>query len=230
MTIYQLSDFLSFPPPHEAEPEGLLAVGGDLSSQRLILAYSEGIFPWFSPGDPILWWSPDPRMVLYPQDFKVSKSLARTLRKEPFQIKWDTAFEEIVKNCALVPREGQDGTWITEEMIDAYHQLHKIGLAHSVEAYEGDKLVGGLYGISLGGVFFGESMFSLKTDASKICFYHLAKQAEQWNFHFIDCQLPTPHLASLGAVELNRSRFLVELEEALTLRTILGKWKQICPQ
>ncbi|MDQ7055667.1 MAG: leucyl/phenylalanyl-tRNA--protein transferase [Persephonella sp.] len=163
-------------------------MGGDLSPERLIFAYSLGIFPWYSEGEPILWWSPDPRMVLFPQNLKVSRSLKKILKKNIFQIEFDTEFERVINMCASVKRKGQTGTWITPEMVEAYTQLHRLGFAHSVEVYKDGELVGGLYGVSLGGVFFGESMFHTVPDASKVAFVHLVERLKQWNFDMIDCQ------------------------------------------
>ncbi|HEY9149013.1 MAG TPA: leucyl/phenylalanyl-tRNA--protein transferase [Gammaproteobacteria bacterium] len=207
------SDPAHFPDPQYAlvEPDGLLAVGGDLSPARLLNAYRQGIFPWYSDGQPILWWSPNPRCVLYPEQLKVSRSLRKTLRKQPFQVTLDRAFAEVIAACSE-PRPDQDGTWITEEMQQAYIQLHRIGLAHSVECWEGERLVGGLYGVSLGKVFFGESMFSRRSDASKVALVHLAEQLKMWGFGLIDCQVYSEHLASLGAQEVPRETFLEQLD------------------
>jgi len=207
------SDPAHFPDPHYAlvEPDGLLAVGGDLSPARLLNAYRQGIFPWYSDGQPILWWSPNPRAVLFPEHLKVSRSLRKTLRKRPFRVSLDTAFDAVIEACSE-PREDQEGTWITEEMKQAYIHLHRIGFAHSAECWEGDTLVGGLYGVSLGKVFFGESMFTRRSDASKIAFAHLVEQLKAWNFGLIDCQVHTSHLASLGAEDIPRERFLELLD------------------
>lgn len=203
------SDPAHFPDPGYAleEPNGLLAVGGDLSPARLLNAYRQGIFPWFSEGQPILWWSPDPRAVLIPDQFRPSRSLRKSLRKRPFRVSLDTAFAEVIEACSK-PRKDGAGTWITEEMKQAYAQLHRIGFAHSVECWEGDMLVGGLYGVSMGKVFFGESMFSRLTDASKIGFAHLVEQLKEWGFGLIDCQVSSGHLASLGAKDIPRDEFL----------------------
>jgi leucyl/phenylalanyl-tRNA---protein transferase len=206
----------SFPAVTQAlrSPNGLLAAGGDLSTGRLLEAYRHGIFPWFSEGEPILWWSPDPRMVLFPNEFKVSHSLHKTLRNGRHDVRFDCAFEQVMRACAA-PREGANGTWIHEEMIAAYCELHRLGYAHSVETWMNGELVGGLYGIALGKMFYGESMFSRKTDASKIALAHLAAQLERWNFGMIDCQMSTPHLASLGAREIPRSEFVEKLQELI---------------
>ncbi len=205
-----------FPPVTQAlrAPNGLLAAGGDLSVMRLLEAYRHGIFPWFSEGEPILWWSPDPRMVLFPGEFKVSHSLRKTLRKGGHNVRTDTAFEQVMRACAA-PREGASGTWIHEEMIAAYCELHRMGFAHSVETWMDGELVGGLYGVALGRMFYGESMFSRETDASKIALAHLAAQAARWNFGMIDCQMKTPHLASLGAREIPRKEFIDRLQDLI---------------
>jgi len=224
MPIYQLPKEPIFPHPCEAVHDGLLAIGGDLSPERLIAAYSTGIFPWFSNNDPILWWSPNPRMILIPDKFKVSKSLKQTLKKDKFKIRVDFAFEEVIDSCNKVPRKEQNGTWITDDMKNAYIKMHKLGLAHSFEAWEGNKLVGGLYGISLGKAFFGESMFHKRTDASKVAFFYLSEFAKKNKFLFIDCQLPTTHLASLGANEISRDDFLDLLADAMEHPTYKDKW------
>ena len=202
-----------FPPVESAlrSPNGLLAAGGDLQPARLLEAYRRGIFPWFNASDPILWWSPDPRMVLLPDEFKMSNSLRKTLRKGKYEIRTDTAFVEVMRACAS-PREGQDGTWIQEEVINAYVRLHHTGHAHSIETWMDGELVGGLYGVSLGRMFYGESMFSKKTDSSKIALAHLVFQLKRWNFGMIDCQMNTAHLATLGAREIPRSQFLMRLQ------------------
>jgi leucyl/phenylalanyl-tRNA--protein transferase len=205
---------ISFPPVEQAlrSPNGLLAAGGDLSSVRLLQAYRHGIFPWFSEGEPILWWSPEPRMVLFPNEFKVSRSLRKTLRNGNHEIRIDSAFEQVMRACAA-PREGANGTWIHEEMIAAYCDLHRMGYAHSVETWMNGELAGGLYGMALGRMFYGESMFSRRTDASKIALAHLAAQLEKWNFGMIDCQMYTPHLTSLGAREIPRKDFITRLQD-----------------
>ena len=202
----------SFPPVTQAlrAPNGLLAAGGDLSSTRLLEAYRHGIFPWFSESEPILWWSPDPRMVLRPAEFKLSHSLRKTLHKGNHEVRIDSAFERVMRACAA-PRAGANGTWIHEEMIAAYCELHRMGYAHSVETWKDGELVGGLYGMALGRMFYGESMFSRKTDASKIALAHLCAQLARWNFGMIDCQMNTPHLSSLGAREIPRKEFIARL-------------------
>ena len=199
----------SFPALSSAlrDPNGLLAAGADLSPQRLIGAYRQGIFPWFNAGEPILWWSPDPRMVMFPSELKISRSLTKTLRNRRFEVRVDTAFRDVTMACSQVPREGQNGTWISKQMIAAYVELHSLGIAHSFETWIAGELAGGLYGVALGRVFYGESMFSKQTDASKIAFVHLVRQLQRWNFGLIDCQMKTGHLASLGAREIPRQEF-----------------------
>ncbi len=211
MPVYRLSDQLLFPPPEFAEPEGLLAVGGDLSSSRLLLAYSTGIFPWFSEDEPILWWSPDPRCILDPAELKISRSLAKTLRQGRFRTSFDEAFPAVVAACADSRRKHEAGTWITHDMLQAYERLHRLGFAHSVECWQGDELVGGLYGVCLGRCFFGESMFHRSTDASKVALVTLVRWMEEKGWGLIDCQVPNPHLVSLGAKEIPRREFLRRL-------------------
>ena len=224
--ITLLRDNTPFPPVELAlrSPNGLLAAGADLKPERLLDAYRHGIFPWFSAGDPILWWSPDPRMVLFPDEFKVSHSLHKTLRRGNHEVRTDSAFEQVMRACAS-PRDGQDGTWIQEEIIEAYVRLHQMGLAHSIETWMDDELVGGLYGVSLGRMFYGESMFSRKTDASKIALAHLVAQLKRWNFGMIDCQMNTPHLATLGAREIPRRQFLILLQELIHYPDIASPWR-----
>ncbi len=211
MPVYLLSEELIFPPPELAEPQGLLALGGDLSVERLILAYKMGIFPWYSEGEPILWWSPDPRMVLFPEKLHVSKRLNRLLKQGKFQVTFDKAFEQVIKECANVRIEQGQETWLTNEMISAYIELHKAGYAHSVEAWHQNKLAGGLYGIAMGQLFFGESMFTRITNGSKIAFVTLVKQLKKWNFKLIDCQVASHHLGHFGAEEIARKEFLKHL-------------------
>jgi leucyl/phenylalanyl-tRNA--protein transferase len=217
---------LSFPPVNLAlrSPNGLLAAGGDLSPERLLEAYRHGIFPWFSAGEPILWWSPDPRMVLIPGEIRVTRSLDKTLRNSAYEIRTDNAFEQVMRTCAE-PREGQNGTWIHEEMIAAYCELHRRGYAHSVETWMDGELVGGLYGVALGRMFYGESMFSRRKDASKIALAHLATQLERWDFGMIDCQMNTPHLASLGAREIPRGEFIARLQTLTGQPAIPSPWR-----
>ncbi|MFT5592722.1 MAG: leucyl/phenylalanyl-tRNA--protein transferase [Oceanicoccus sp.] len=198
------------------EPNGLLAAGGDLSCERLLNAYSIGIFPWYSEEDPILWWSPDPRCVVFPSEFKPSRSLLKLIRKNEYSITSDTCFERVIKECAA-PRLSQNGTWINEDIIQSYVELHKLGYAHSVECWHEGQLVGGLYGMAIGKAFFGESMFSKQSNASKITFAKLCSQLQLWGFKIIDCQVHNPHLESLGAIEIPRSDFLEILQAATTL-------------
>lgn len=215
-----------FPPLDSAlqEPNGLLAVGGDLAPERLLAAYRRGIFPWYAPGEPILWWSPDPRMVLFPAELKVSRSLARTLRRGDYELRLDTAFPQVVAACATAPRNGQQGTWIVPEMQAAYQGLHELGYAHSVETWASGELVGGLYGVALGRMFYGESMFSRRTDASKIALAHLVRYLQQRGFAMIDCQMHTPHLASLGARLLPRRQFAATVAELVDAHIAPGPW------
>ena len=207
-----------------AEPNGLLAAGADLSLPRLLDAYRKGIFPWFSHDQPILWWSPDPRMVLFPAELKVSRSLARTLRNARFEVRADTAFDAVIEGCRQ-PRRGESGTWITEEMTEAYGTMHRAGFAHSVETWLDGKLVGGLYGVALGRAFFGESMFARVSDASKVALVALARQLQHWGFGVIDCQMNTAHLASLGAREIPRSEFTRRLRELVHYAPVPVPWR-----
>lgn len=215
-----------FPPAETAldEPNGLLAIGGSLSPWRLEEAYRNGIFPWYSEGQPILWWSPDPRAVMTPDAIRVSRSLRKRVRNGGFEVRLDTTFEEVMRACAA-KRPGQSGTWITPEMIAAYCVLHERGLAHSVEVYRQDRLVGGLYGVALGAAFFGESMFSSESDASKVALVWLAAQLRRWGYQLLDCQIPSPHLESLGAIAIPRSEFLLRLREALEHPGQQGRWR-----
>ncbi len=224
MTVYKLIKELVFPSPEDAEPDGLLAVGGDLSVKRLLLAYQMGIFPWYTEETPILWWSPDPRLVVFPEDLKISKSLKRIIKKDTFNITLDQAFEKVIRNCATAKRSRDEGTWIVDEMIDAYCELHRQGFAHSAESWQECKLVGGLYGVSLGKVFFGESMFSTVSNASKVAFVHLVQLLQSWEFSLIDCQVTTDLLLSFGARESPRVDFLYCLRAALLHKTHRGKW------
>ncbi len=215
MTVYRLTRKLIFPPPELAEEDGLLAVGGDLSVDRLVLAYSMGIFPWYSDGYPILWWSPDPRLVLVPAELKVSKTLKQTIRQGRFRVSTNEAFEEVIRGCASVKRKGEQGTWITEDMIEAYIRLHRAGWAHSVESWDDEGLAGGLYGVMMGRAFFGESMFAKKTDASKVAFAVFTAELAQKGFELIDCQVTTEHLKRFGAKEIPRAEFMKRLGKAL---------------
>jgi leucyl/phenylalanyl-tRNA--protein transferase len=207
-----------------ADPNGLLAAGGELSSPRLIDAYRHGIFPWFNPGQPILWWSPDPRMVLFPSELKVSRSLVKVLRNRDYQVRADTGFRAVMQACAE-PRPEQNGTWISDEMIAAYCALHEQGFAHSVETWIDGELAGGLYGVALGRMFYGESMFTRAADASKIALVHLTRQLERWQFGMIDCQMYTPHLVSLGARAISRADFMHKLAELVNYPDASGRWK-----
>lgn len=215
-----------FPPVELAltEPNGLLAAGGDLSPQRLLAAYRRGIFPWYSAGEPILWWSPDPRMVLFPDQIKITRSLARTLRHADYTVKLDSAFDQVITACAAASRPGQSGTWISAEIQAAYLRLHALGYAHSVETWCEGKLVGGLYGIALGRAFFGESMFSHRTDASKIALAHLCTFLTRHNFGIIDCQMETAHLATLGASPIPRDDFLARVAALVDAGDPPGRW------
>tara|TARA_R110000751_G_scaffold78650_5_gene158712 strand:- start:5139 stop:5774 length:636 start_codon:yes stop_codon:yes gene_type:complete len=206
--MFLLNHRLLFPDVEKADDDGLLAVGGDLSPERLLLAYKNGIFPWFNEDSMILWWSPDPRMVLFPSKIKISKSMAQVIKSNKFRITWNTQFEEVVNACSAIKRKGQAGTWITPEMKSAYLKLHQMGIAKSIEVWENDNLVGGLYGIDLGNVFCGESMFSRKSNASKFAFISLAKELQQKEYKLIDCQVHTAHLESLGAEEIPRKQFI----------------------
>ena len=225
MTVFSLSEKIEFPPAFLADFDGLLCVGGDLSCERILCAYRNGIFPWFSKDEPVLWWSPDPRLVLFPQDIKISKSLKKKIKKKYFKITMDQAFEEVIHACSYTRRENNQETWLVDEMIEAYTSLHKKGYAHSVEAWKDGKLAGGLYGISLGGAFFGESMFTLISDASKTALAALCFYLEKLKFDFIDCQVTTKHLISMGAVEISRIEFLCMLQSSLKRQDITGKWK-----
>ena len=224
MTIFALNQLLLFPDPREAESDGLLAVGGDLSAARLVEAYAAGIFPWFNPGSPILWWSPPERAILLPGDERFSRSTRRALDRLPFEVRLDTCFEAVIEHCARIPREGQSGSWITPAMVQGYVALHREGYAHSFEAFLDGRLVGGLYGVSLGRAFFGESMFSLESYASRAAFAELARLAWSWDFAFIDGQLPNDNLTSLGARTVPREAFLDRLRQALQGPTRRGSW------
>jgi leucyl/phenylalanyl-tRNA--protein transferase len=229
MPVFLLSEELTFPPPHLATKEGLLAVGGDLRPERLMLAYKNGIFPWYSESDPILWWSPDPRLVLYPEELHTSRSLRRTMRRGIFEITFDTDFEHVIRFCAQIRLESSTGTWITPEMQSAYIRLHELGFAHSVEARFNNKLMGGLYGVALGRGFFGESMFSRMDDASKACLVYLVSFLRSQNFAFIDCQVRTDHLVRMGARNISRKVFLKQLAHALKGASLEGSWRSYAP-
>lgn len=224
MPVYLLGKELAFPPPDHADPSGLLAVGGDLSPERLLLAYRLGIFPWYEEGQPVLWWSPDPRLILEPHDLHISRRLRQTLEKGAFQVTFDQAFSAVIEACAIVPRRGQGGTWITPDMKAAYIRLHRLGYAHSVESWYDGQLAGGVYGVSLGRCFFGESMFFYRRDASKVALATLVERLRAWEFHMIDAQVTTRHLMSLGAKEIPRRLFLSRLKVALSFPTVKGNW------
>jgi leucyl/phenylalanyl-tRNA--protein transferase len=215
-----------FPPVEEAlrDPNGLLAAGGDLSTPRLLQAYERGIFPWFGDGDPVLWWSPDPRMVLPTDGMRVTRSLRKTIRAGRFRVTADTAFPSVIAACAE-PRPDQDGTWITHDVFDAYCTLASLGVAHSIEAWDGTTLVGGLYGVAVGRMFFGESMFARRSDASKVALAHLVRQLRRWNFPLIDCQMSTSHLASLGAREIPRTEFLPRVRHLVAQPPVPSPWR-----
>ena len=224
MPVYLLSSDIAFPSPNLTSEDGLLAVGGDLDQRRLLLAYSMGIFPWYAEAEPILWWSPDPRLVLYPEELRISTSLKKAIKKDLFRITVDQAFEQVITACAKIRREKDEGTWIVQDMIEAYCKLHESGFAHSVEAWQDDTLAGGLYGVSLGKCFFGESMFTTITNASKVAFVALVKYLKSLSFDLIDCQVKTEHLISFGAREIPRERFLKQLKKSLENPTHKGKW------
>jgi leucyl/phenylalanyl-tRNA--protein transferase len=223
--IPQLNKYqLTFPHPNDADEEGILAWGGDLSPSRLIRAYQNGIFPWYSKGDPILWWSPDPRLIMELDDFKISKSLKKSMKK--FEYRFDTAFEQVMHECKNIYRPDQPGTWIQDEVIEAYTELHGMGIAHSIEAYYEGELVGGLYGLAIGGVFCGESMFAKMSDASKSAYATLIEHLKKWGYDFVDCQVPTDHLKSLGAKEVARDYFLQRLHQ-VNHKVIDHRWEMI---
>ena len=224
MPVFLLSDTIEFPPPHLASEDGLLAVGGDLSQKRLLLAYRMGIFPWFSNNEPILWWSPDPRLVLYPHEIKISKTLKKIIKKDVFRVTMDLAFNEVINHCSQVRLKKNQGTWIIEDIIEAYCRLHESGFAHSVEVWHQGELAGGLYGVSLGKCFFGESMFTRISNASNIALVKLVEYLKKLSFDMIDCQVATEHLTRFGARQIPRIRFLNQLEKSLKAPTIKGKW------
>ncbi len=213
---------LSFPPIESATPDGLLAYGGDLSPNRLLLAYRSGIFPWYNSSDPILWWSPDPRLVLFLDEFILRKSLKK--RMKHFEVRYDTAFAQVMQECGSISRDGQNGSWIIPEVIEAYGVLHDMGYAHSIEAWQDGKLVGGLYGVVIGKMFYGESMFAKVSDASKVAFASLIERLKKEGFEMIDCQIPSPHLKSLGAREISRKEFMKHLHDQLYKDFVTGNW------
>ena len=224
MPIPRLSSSLSFPDPRGTAIDGLLAIGGDLRFERLLEAYKRGIFPWYSEGQPILWFSPDPRMVLYPNRYRCPNSLQRLLKSKKFDVRIDSDFAGVIRSCAATPRRGQSGTWITEDMIESYIELHRRGYGHSFEAYLNNQLVGGLYGVSIGKAFFGESMFHTVPNASKVAFDHLVRFCLRHDFLFVDAQTPSEHLRSLGAEEIDRELYLSQLQVALECESIIGQW------
>lgn len=224
MPVFRLDDRLVFPPVHLAE-DGLLALGGDLRPERLLLGYTNGIFPWYAENLPILWHSPDPRMVMTTDELVIQRSLRKAIRKRPYRLTMDTAFVRVLEGCASVPRPGQSGTWLIPEMVEAYRRLHELGFAHSIEAWREDELVGGLYGVSLGAAFFGESMFAHAPDASKIAFVACVRQLAAFEIELIDCQVHTEHLERFGAYEISRADYLERLHGALDAPTKRGVWK-----
>ncbi|MBW2569516.1 MAG: leucyl/phenylalanyl-tRNA--protein transferase [Deltaproteobacteria bacterium] len=224
MPIFLLSDEIKFPPPQLAQKDGLLAAGGDLSRDRLLLAYKMGIFPWYSEPEPVLWWSPDPRLVLYPDDIKISKTLKKIIHKNIFHITIDQAFRQIITSCARIRSQNNEETWIVDDMIKSYCKLHESGFAHSVEAWHEGDLAGGLYGVSLGRCFFGESMFTRISNASNVAFVFLVEYLKSLSFDMIDCQVSSEHLIRFGAKEIPRERFLRELEQSLEAPTKTGRW------
>jgi leucyl/phenylalanyl-tRNA--protein transferase len=227
MPVFQLTEELLFPPAELAARSGLLAVGGDLSPERLLLAYREGVFPWFSEDEPILWWSPDPRFVLFPEELKISESMKKVLKRGTFHVTYDRSFRKVIERCRRQPRPGQEGTWITEEMVEAYCRLHDLGFGHSIEAWRDGELAGGLYGVSLGACFFGESMFTKVSNASKTALIHLTRSLQNLGFTLIDCQVYTRHLHSLGARMIPRRLFLDMLSGALRKPTFQGNWGEM---
>jgi leucyl/phenylalanyl-tRNA--protein transferase len=229
MPVYRLPEAILFPPVERAEKSGLLAVGGDLSPERLLAAYRDGIFPWYGPGEPILWWSPDPRFVLFPDELRLSRSLKQFMGKGRLRITFDRAFGEVIAACRN-PRPGQDGTWITREMEEAYCALHEQGYAHSVEAWDGETIAGGLYGVSLGRTFFGESMFSAMPNGSKAALATLVARLRELDFDLIDCQVESAHLAALGARPIPRGGFLKILGDSLRYENLRGDWGALFPQ
>ena len=226
MPVFQLTKDLVFPPVELAESDGLLAVGGDLCEERLLAAYEEGIFPWYAQGDPILWWSPDPRLVVFPKDLHVSKSMRKFLRKTDLVVTMDTAFADVIRFCGEIRVARGEETWLTPEMRSAYCHLHETGYAHSVETWTADgQLVGGLYGVSIGRAFFGESMFARRSNASKMAFIRMVRQLADWDFDLIDCQVETEHLGSMGAVAISRNRFVDILRSSIRHPTRVGCWQ-----
>ncbi|MDD3813589.1 MAG: leucyl/phenylalanyl-tRNA--protein transferase [Desulfocapsaceae bacterium] len=224
MSVFQLSKEIIFPQPTLADKNGLLAIGGDLQPDRLVAAYRSGIFPWFSSGDPLLWWFIDPRLVIFLNEFKISRRLAREIKQGRFKVTFDRAFARVIASCAQIRREQGEGTWISEEMEDAYCRLHELGYAHSVECWQGDILAGGLYGIALDRIFFGESMFTRVSNGSKVALAALVSRLKEMNFHLIDCQMTTRHLLSFGAREISGTEFLAQLKLSIQTTVPGGKW------
>ncbi|HET6460438.1 MAG TPA: leucyl/phenylalanyl-tRNA--protein transferase [Syntrophales bacterium] len=224
MPIFRLGDEITFPPVHLTSGNGILAIGGDLSPDRLLTAYRQGIFPWYSEGDPIIWWSPDPRFVLFLEELRVSRSMMKVLRRRTFSITYDHKFREVIMSCQKARRK-HDGTWITDDMLEAYCTLHNLGMAHSTEAWHEGKLVGGIYGVSLGRCFFGESMFSLMSNASKAALIDLVYRLKELKFRFLDCQVYTAHLERLGARYISRKEFIELLNAGLQCETLPGNWQ-----
>lgn len=225
MDLQRVKSVIPFPDPRGADPEtGLVAIGGDLLPERLLSAYAHGIFPWYNE-DPILWFSPDPRMLLRLGDLVINRTLCKNLRRKKFEIRLDSSFGEVIRACANIPRPEQNGTWITDDMIAGYEGLHELGFAHCVEAWSQGELVGGMYGVSLGNAFFGESMFATQSDASKVAFVHLVRQLSVWGFAFLDCQVHTEHMSRFGGRECSRREFLEALDRALAQPTRRGKWQ-----
>jgi leucyl/phenylalanyl-tRNA--protein transferase len=224
MKMNVLGKELKFPPVDMANKDGLLAIGGDLKLERIMLAYNQGIFPWYSDETPIMWWSPDPRFVLFPSKLKISKSTRQLLRKNPFKITFDRRFEEVIRQCQNAPRKEQDGTWITDELVNAFIKLHKKGFAHSVEVWQNNELVGGLYGLSIGKVYFGESMFSKVSNASKVGFITLVQEMQKRGISLVDCQVHTDYLESLGAEHITRDNYMGHLEVLLDFDSLNGAW------
>lgn len=224
MPVFQLNDSIMFPSALLANEDGLLAIGGKLQEDWLLTAYAQGLFPWFNAGDPILWWSPDPRCVLIPSEVKVQKSMKPILNRSDLEFKLDNDFEQVIENCSMIPRLNQPGTWLTEEMKKAYSGLHDVGMAHSAEIWKNDTMIGGLYGVSIGGVFFGESMFSLEPNMSKLALIRLCGWLQERNFLMIDCQIYSSHLERMGAIMVDRIHFLEALNQGLSLKTLKGKW------
>jgi leucyl/phenylalanyl-tRNA--protein transferase len=225
MPVYQLTDKLLFPPVEMAEKSGLLAIGGDLSSERLLLAYRSGIFPWYMEGDPILWWAPSPRLVIFPEELRIPERLSRLIRQKKFVVSMDCSFRQVITACATIGGRKGEGTWITRDMLEAYCLLHDMGYAHSVECWHKDRLAGGLYGIALGGVFFGESMFSLMPNTSKIALVTLVQKLHEWDFDLIDCQMKTAHLIQFGAREIPGRTFQEVLMKSMRRCSRAGRWQ-----